>query len=235
MSRDELFEQAVESELGLRRKHPLVWWSTLVAPFVLTAGLLAILYVAYGHGYVHSLLVTGAATVFLAGRFMILGGSTDGFFSPWELSFLVLYMDLMVALLVVYHIGFLFKLPWLGRRLALLAMQSRRGLARHRWIRRITFLVTVAFVMFPLASTGSVGGGILARLCGISRTGALMAIVLGSILGCAAMFAGAELIRRYLDPTSPATIGAGIAVIVVVILVLNWLYRRAVRATGPAA
>ncbi|MHC4899735.1 MAG: small multi-drug export protein, partial [Planctomycetota bacterium] len=157
------------------------------------------------------------------------------FFSPWELSFLVLYMDLMVALLVVYHIGFLFKLPWLGRRLALLAMQSRRGIARHRWIRRITFLVTVAFVMFPLASTGSVGGGILARLCGISRTGALMAIVLGSILGCAAMFAGAELIRRYLDPTSPATIGAGIAVIVVVILVLNWLYRRAVRATGPAA
>jgi hypothetical protein len=150
--------------------------------------------------------------MFLAGRFMILGGSTDEFlFGPWELSFLVLYMDLMVALLVVYHIGFLFKLPWLGRRLALLAMQSR------------------------LASTGSIGGGILARLCGISRTGALAAILLGSVLGCAAMFAGAELIRRYLDPTSPATIGAGIAVIVVVVVVLNWLYRRAVRATGPAA
>ena len=54
--------------------------------------------------------------------FVILGGSAKGMpdtrfpFTAWELSCLVVYMDLMVALLVVFHIGFLFRLPWLGQR-----------------------------------------------------------------------------------------------------------------------
>ena len=233
MSRNELFEQAVQSELGLRKNHPLVWWSTLLGPIALTAIVLAALYVIQDPGYVHRLLGTAATTMFLAGRFMILAGSAEWFFSAGELSLLVFYMDVMVALPVIYHTGFLFKLPWLGSRLALVAMQSRDGLARHRWIRRITFLVTVGFVMFPLASTGSVGGGILARICGMSRLAALVAITLGSILGCGTMYMGAGLIRRYLQPDSPATIGGGIAVIVAIIVLLTWLYRWALRTALP--
>ena len=235
LPRNELFAQAVQSELGLRKKHPLVWWSTLLGPVVLTAIVLAALYVICGHGYVHRLLATAAATMFLAGRFVILAGSTEKFFGPWELSCLVFYMDMMVALPVIYHTGFLFRLPWLGGRLALVAVQSRDALAQHRWIRRITFLATVAFVMFPLASTGSVGGGILARICGMSRAAALAAITLGSGLGCGAMFVGASLIRRYLTPDSPATIIGGIALIVAIIVLLNLLYRWAVRSAASGA
>ncbi len=233
LPRNQLFEQAVKSERGLRKKHPLLWWSTLLGPPVLTVGLLVALYVIRDPGYVPRLLATAAATVFFAGRFVILGGSAERFFSAGELSLLVFYMDVMVALPVIYHIGFLFKLPWLGSRLALVAMQSRDGLARHRWIRRMTFLATVGFVMFPLASTGSVGGGILARICGMSRLAALVAITLGSILGCGTMYMGAGLIRRYLQPDSPATIGGGIAVIVAIIVLLTWLYRWALRTALP--
>ncbi len=239
--REELFERAIEGELSLRKRNPLVWWLTLFTPFVLTPVVIAGLYVIQGQAYVNKLLATAGATMFLLGRFVILGGGAEPApdtqfpFSAWELSLLVVYMDLMVALLVVFHIGFLFRLPWLGRRLAVAAMEGRVILARQRWMRRLALAGTVAFVMFPLASTGSVGGGILARLCGMSRVAALVAIMLGSILGCATMFLGAGLINRYLDKDSPATIAGGIALLLLAILLLSWLYRRALRTGDPAS
>jgi len=240
-AREELFERAIEGELSLRKRNPLVWWLTLFTPFVLTPIVTAGLYLIQGPAYVNKLLATASATMFLLGRFVILGGRAESMpdtkfpFSAWELSCLVVYMDLMVALLVVFHIGFLFRLPWLGRRLAVAAMEGRAILARQPWMRRLAFAATVAFVMFPLASTGSVGGGILARLCGMSRIAALVAIMLGSMLGCATMYLGAGLINRYLEKDSPVTVASGIALVLASILLLSWLYRRALRAGEPTS
>ena len=45
-------------------------------------------------------------------------------------------------------------------------------------------------------------------------------------LGCGVMYWGAGLINRYLDRQSPAVIIGGILVIVAMILILNYRYRR---------
>ena len=93
-------------------------------------------------------------------------------------------------------------------------------------MKRATFLGTVAFVMFPLAATGSVGGSIFGRLLGMGRHSTLMAIGLGSVAGCGLMYFGADLINRHLDRRSPTVMVGGILIIIAVILLLNLRYRR---------
>ena len=72
-----------------------------------------------------------------------------------------------------------------------LAKEGGNLAANVPWVRRVTFLAIVVFVMFPLASTGSIGGSLFGRLLGLSRVRTVVAVVLGSLSGCAAMYFGA--------------------------------------------
>jgi uncharacterized membrane protein len=210
----------------------LVWWLTLVGPFVLTALVLAALWILYGQSWVWQLTVTAVLTFFVLGKFVILGGEQAGmaeiqqFLTPEHLFFLVVFMDLMTATLLVYHLGVVFRIPGLGKRLSSLVEDGHFILQSRPWMKRATFLGTVAFVMFPLAATGSVGGSIFGRLLGMGRHSTLMAIGLGSVAGCGLMYFGAELINRHLDRKSPTVMVGGILVIVAAILFLNLRYRR---------
>ena len=51
---------------------------------------------------------------------------------------------------------------------------------------------------------------------------------------CLGMPGTLPVINRYLDKDSPATIAGGIALVLAAILLLGWLYRRALRAGDPA-
>lgn len=240
---------AEESRFGesFRREHPIQWWTTLVGPFAATAAVLLAVLATHDLAYLQKLLVTAAATFFVFGRFVILGGveadpaaseqlaEIHGFLTRGELFAMVVWMDVATATVLVYHQGFLFKLPFLGPRLLGLVEDGRFILKRQPWIRRATFAGLVAFVMFPLAATGSVGGAIFGRLVGLSRGAALAAIVLGSVLGCGAMYLGAGVINRHVDRSNPWLTVGGIAVVLAVIVLLNWRYRcMKRRAAGEA-
>jgi uncharacterized membrane protein len=135
-------------------------------------------------------------------------------------------MDLMVAVLLVCHAGFLFRIPVLGSKLLALTEDGQVMLRRFPWMRRITFLGIVTFVMFTLAATGSVGGALFGRLLGMSRKATLLGIAIGSVFGCGVMYFKAGLVREYLDPKNPMTTIGGIAVILGIIFVLNFRYRK---------
>ena len=240
---------AAESRFGesFRREHPIQWWATLVGPFAATAAALVVALAMHDLAYLQRLVVTAAATFFVFGRFVILGGveadpsaseqlaEIHGFLTRGELFAMVVWMDVATATVLVYHQGFLFKLPFLGPRLLGLVEDGRFILKRQPWIRRATFAGLVAFVMFPLAATGSVGGAIFGRLVGLSRGAALAAIVLGSVMGCGAMYLGAGVVNRHVDRSNPWLTVAGVAVVLAVILLLNWRYRcMKRRAAGEA-
>ena len=219
-------------ERNLRKELPLTWAATLYGPFVLSGLIVAGAYLVQGPVFVSKLLGTVLATFFFFGRFVILGGSDPGmqevsrFFSPEFLFGLVVYMDVMVALMFVFHAAFLFKIPWLGPRLQDLAKDGHFILKRHPWIRRAAFLGLVAFVAFPLAATGSVGGAILSRILGLPRLRAFAAISLGSIAGCGMMYFGSHLINSLLPRDSHWTSIGGAVVITAIIIFLNVWYRR---------
>lgn len=223
---------AWKDEAAIQREYPVVWFLTLVGPFVLTGALIFIVWELFGSNVVWRLVSTAAATFFLFGKFVILGGS-DGelldaraFFTTEQLVVLVLYMDAMTACVLAFHLGFLFRLPMVGARLKALVEDGHFILQSNRWMKRATFLGLVTFVMIPLAATGSVGGSIFGRLLGMSRLGTFVGITLGNVLGCALMYFGSELITRYVGRDNPWLLIGGIAVIGAILFVLNRRYHQ---------
>jgi uncharacterized membrane protein len=239
LPRNQLRDAEESFQTAFRREYPLIWLGTLVGPLISSVAILTVLGIAYGGTYVQNLVWTALGTFLLAGRFVILlgmsGESPDvgGFFSSgqldqpaWQLALMVFYMDLMVASLLVFHAGFMYRLPFLGERFSQLVEDGQFILKSQPWMKRATFIGLVAFVMFPLAATGSVGGAIFGRLLGMSRLAAFVGILLGSLLGCSLMYFGAELINTYLNPQDPLVRIGGLLAIAAIILLLNVRYRH---------
>ena len=179
----------VNLDAAFRREHPLAWWATLVGPLLVTLLILAVPWEINGAPFVGRLVTTAVATFFFFGKLVILGG-TDGevehireFLTTEELFVMVLYMDLMTACVLAFHLGFMFKLPVVGPKLAALVLDGQFILQSNPWMKRATFVGLVAFVVFPLAATGSVGASIFGRLLGMSRVATFVGIALGSVLG----------------------------------------------------
>jgi uncharacterized membrane protein len=230
-------DEAVDVTAGIdettfRREFPVIWWLTLVGPFVLTASVVFLVWEFAAPRVAWRLVSTAFATFFLFGKFVILGGSEGDlmdaaeFFTAEQLMLIVLYMDVMTGCLLVFHLGFLFRLPMVGGKLKELVQDGNFILKSNPWMKRATLLGLVAFVMFPLAATGSVGGSIFGRLLGLGRLATLIGIVVGSIMGCGLMYFGSELITRYVGRDNPLLMVAGIAVVAAIIYLLNYRYRQ---------
>lgn len=215
-----------------RREYPVAWWLTLLGPFILTLLILVIVGLFKGPAFVGRLVTTAVATFFIFGKLIILGGTNGevdvirSFFTTEELIVLVLYLDLVTACVLTFHLGFLFKLPVIGPKLSDLVLDGQFILHTNPWLRRTTFLGLVLFVFLPGPATGSTGASILGRLLGMSRLGTFCAIVLGSLLGCAGYYLGAELIRPYIARENRALLTGGVVVLVGVVLLLNYRYRQ---------
>lgn len=236
VSTEEL-ERQVEGRLhgfeeSFRRRHPVSWWVTLLVPLLLIVG--AVFVISINGGWLLATKVVGAATAtfFLLGRFVILLGqqgdlSSDwDFLSPLQLFFMVSYMDLAVALLVAFHVGSLFNLPWLGKRAASLVEDARFVLDRLPWMKNAAFTGLTLFVAFPLAATGAVGGSILGTLLGLDRLRVFLATVIGCLLGNGGLYLMADTLGRYIDTRSPVVKFGGLAVILAVVLCMEYRYRK---------
>lgn len=226
-------DEAVFAE-SLLRVHPVLWYATLLGPILSVPVLLLSVGLSVGWVVAHRLALTILATCFFFGRFMILAGENGAgadveygsFFSPAQLALLVFFLDVMTAVVVVFHMNVLFHLPVLGKRLRLLVEKSRSLVQSQRWMKRLTVAGVIVFVMFPLASTGSLGGSILGRLLGLSRGGTLASVITGSVLGCGTMYFGTGLISAWIDRDDPVVQIAGPAVIATLVILLSMRYRK---------
>ena len=222
--------QATESDF--RQEHPLLWSGTLIGPFVFSGTLLLGLFLYGGWDFASRLVTNTAFTVWLFGRFIILSGAEggvsdfDGALSSLQLFLLVCYIDVMTALVLAFHIGFLFRLPWIGPRIAALVTDGHFILDAQPWMRRATFFGLIAFVGFPLAATGSVGGSIFGRLLGLSRPATFTGICIGSLIGNGLMYWFADILDSWMDKDSWVIRFGGIAVIVLIVILLERRYRR---------
>lgn len=226
-------ETAADAEgVSLRKQTPLGWLATLLGPPAAVILLLILVGLVGGSRSLRHLAVTMLATFFFFGRFIILAGSDPEtaeyrkFFSSEQLALLVFFMDAMTAILVAFHMNLLFRLPVLGKRLRLLTLEGEQLVRSQPWMRRTTFIGVVVFVMLPLASTGSIGGALLGRLLGLPRLRTFAAVIVGSASGCLFMYYGADLINRYFDRNDPRVTGTAFGLVVALILLLNWRYRK---------
>ncbi len=234
---DQLQKELVSSfttfERSFRERFPLVWIATLAAPVVVSAVLLVFFGLTSGWGYAGRLVSHALLTFFVFGRFIILSGAEATgeeiykvLMSPLELFGLVTYLDFMTALFVTFHMGFLFRVPWLGPKIAMLVWDGKFVMDAQPWIKRFAFAGLIAFVMFPSSTTGSIGGSIFGRLLGLSRFATVMGVLVGSILGNGLMYVLSKQLNNYISKDDMWLKIVGALLIVALCVVLEWRYRQ---------
>ena len=90
------------------------------------------------------------ATFVVLGRFVILTGQDPEALTAqnvgwWnelgltsgQLFGMLTYMDLLIALFVTFHMGILFRVPWLGQKIAGLASDGKFIMEQQPWLRRL--------------------------------------------------------------------------------------------------
>jgi len=221
---------ATEGEF--RRRHPVIWATTLYGPIVLTVVILVLLVVFAGWSFARKIMGYTLLALFLLGRFIILSGDdgdfleTSGSLNSTHLFAIVTYLDSMTALMLAFHIGFLFKLPYVGERIAALVTDGHFILDAQPWMRRATFFGLIAFVGFPLAATGSIGGSIFGRLLGMSRISTFVGILAGTLLGNGSMYFFSDLMSNYVDKDNVYLKIGGFALIATIVVILERRYRK---------
>lgn len=232
---DEIFDAFDDLEKNYRHTHPFGWWMALVGPVVITAVLLGLVVVLRGPEFALSYIGAAGTAFFLLGRFIIILGQTDPDPESWgflaylnapRLFLMLTYMDVMVAMFVAFHMGIVFRIPWVGPRIEDIVSDGHFILKKQPWIRRAAFIGLVCFVIFPTSTTGSVGGSIFGRLLGMKRWRVVTAILVGSVLGNGLMLLFSSQISQYVSGDSWALRITGVVAMIVALFFFERKFRR---------
>ncbi len=233
-------------ERGLWEFSKLFWLFTLLLPVAVTAIAVALIFLVQGPNAAYKFIIAAVATATVFGRFIILFGQTpdavvadveQGSFwhrmlqelaqvSSFELFLLVTYLDLIVAAFLAFHLGFIFRVPYVGPKVADLMGDTQTLLKEQPWFKRASVLTLIIFVMFPTSTTGSVGGSIFGRLIGLSRLLTFGCIAAGSFFGNGLMYLLAEQINKYVDKDAWWLKLAGVGFCLVLVVFLERRYRH---------
>ena len=219
---EQMLAHFLEFEKNFHRDYFPLWLGTLIGPGILSAVLLGVIYVVEGPAYWWKFAGAAASSFVFLGRFTIITPFPG--LTPEELFLMVTYQDVMVALFFAFHVGFMYRLPKIGPKIAELSVDSEFILSHQPWMKRFTFMGLLAFIAFPLAATGSVGGAIFGRLLGLSRWAIFWGSSIGAVIGNVAMLFLAEAVNDYLPADSPLVKFGGIPIIILIILLLERRY-----------
>lgn len=221
----------LEFEKNFYRNYFPLWLGTLIGPWILTAVILTFLYLTTDHVYWWKLVNAAFLSFTFLGRFTIVASGSLRL-PATHLFWMVTYQDVMVALFFAFHVGYMYRLPWVGPKIAELSVDSEFILSHQPWMKRLTFLGLLAFIAFPLAATGSVGGAIFGRLLGLSRWAIFWGSAIGAVIGNAIMLFLNRSIERMFPALQddPIMKWGGIPIVLLLMLLLERRYRSMKRA-----
>jgi uncharacterized membrane protein len=231
LRREEMIASLEQFEHRFRREQFGLWLVTLIGPFLATAAYLGVFSLVKGPEHAWALTIAAALAFFAVGRFIIPLqqtipdlGDWSKLLTPEEMFWWVSFQDVMVALFLSIHIGFMFRLPIVGHKIAELTVDGELILSKQPWMRRFTFLGLVAFIAFPLAATGSAGGAIFGRLLGLSRRAIFWGSVLGGVIGNAGIYYLSKKVLDYLPQDNWLVQWGGILTVIAILVFLERRY-----------
>lgn len=233
VQREQMIASLEHFEQRFRKEQFGLWLLSLVGPWLAAMAYLGVYFALFGAKKTWALIIAAALAFGAAGRFIIPLqqtipnlGQWSRLLTPEEMFWWVSFQDVMVALFLSVHIGFLFRLPFIGHKIAELTVDGELILSKQPWMRRFTFFALLAFIAFPLAATGSAGGAIFGRLLGLSRRAIFWGSALGGVLGNAAIYYLSKSVLKYLPPDSPFVQWGGVATILAIMVFLERRYAR---------
>jgi len=116
----------------------------------------------------------------LAGKLIIFAGLRAGEPPIWSLALMILLIDLAIAFALASGLRRLERAPVVGPWLQRARTRAKQVLLEYPGLRRLAFFGVVAFVLLPIAGTGSITGSIVARLLGLSRLAGVGAVATAS-------------------------------------------------------
>jgi len=144
---------------------------------------------------------------------------------PWYIMALsIALMDVLAGIFMALNFDIALKIPGVGGWIRKFVAGGEEFFRKRPWVERFYFMGVVLFVMFPLQGSGGIGATLVGRMMGLSPGKVLVAIAIGSLIGCTVIALGAEVIRELflVDPV----LGIAVAAIVVcTLLALYGLYR----------
>jgi uncharacterized membrane protein len=142
----------------------------------------------------------------------------------WIMALSIALMDVLSGIFLALNFDIALKIPGVGGWIRKFVAGGEEFFRKRPWMERFYFMGVVLFVMFPLQGSGGIGATLVGRMMGLSPGKVLVAIAIGSLIGCTVIALGAEVIRELflVDPV----LGIAVAAIVVTsLLALYGLYR----------
>jgi uncharacterized membrane protein len=122
-----------------------------------------------------------AALAVWTSPFTIFGGEIDGMpYSSWGLALLAWVLDLLAAVALLAGLPLLARLPVTGAMLTRMRARAFATLERYPGLERMAYAGVFVFVFLPIPGSGSVIGTLVGQIIGLSRTGTLIVVGLGT-------------------------------------------------------
>ncbi len=114
---------------------------------------------------------------------------------PLVMALSVAFIDIVVALFLMWNYEFAKKIPFLGPFIEKVETIGRNSSNKYSWVKPLRFIGIVLFVMVPFQGSGGVVGSILGRLIGMAPLNTFLAITIGSVTGCVLIAYFAETVK----------------------------------------
>ncbi|HDM67005.1 MAG TPA: hypothetical protein ENG62_01285, partial [Thermoplasmatales archaeon] len=105
-------------------------------------------------------------------------------FHPLIMALSVAFVDIIVALFLLWNYDFAKKIPFIGPFMEKVESIGKTSSSKYSWVKPLRFIGIVLFVMVPFQGSGGLVGSILGRLIGMTPLNTFLAITTGSITGC---------------------------------------------------
>jgi uncharacterized membrane protein len=143
--------------------------------------------------------------------------------NPILMASSITFVDIMTGLFLLWNYDFTKLIPYAGAWMDKLEKTGGKKFKENAWLEGLFFFGLVLFIMFPFQGSGGVGTTIVGRVLGMDKYKTLLAISIGSLIGCFLIAFLSELFLEFFR--SNLLVGLIIAIIIIIIVVLYLIFK----------